>query len=386
MKLVFYYHISILVKQNKLFLPAYLGVFVSSLAKHVAELTLFMHETNQDNSADYLLEDKNISFVSLGIKTSFFNRVFFNKSILKEKMKLISDKDYLLIRSPSPLAPFFPKYSKIKVVYLIVGDYFETAKTQKITSIRSFFSKYLTFYVDILLRKQLITNHVIVNSPLIQKKYSYFLKKIDLIKTTTLTENDFYQRKDTCVGKEINILYSGRFDMSKGLLDLIEAFNIISKEMKNIKLNFVGWDEDENQSFLKKMKKLISKYDLDNMVVFHGFKKVGEELNKIYKKSDIFIITSYNEGFPRTIWEAMANSLPVISTDVGAIPMILADRKNSLLIKPKNISNIYDSIKTIITNKKLRKKIINSGYNLARTNTLENQTKMLIKFIKNKSN
>ena len=94
-----------------------------------------------------------------------------------------------------------------------------------------------------------------------------------------------------------------------------------------------------------------------------------------------------NEGFPRTIWEAMAHSMPVVATKVGSIPFFLNDNDNCLLIKPKSVKKLYNAIKKIINDKNLRKKIIKNGFKLASEQTIENRSKEMVhhlKAIKNK--
>ena len=117
---------------------------------------------------------------------------------------------------------------------------------------------------------------------------------------------------------------------------------------------------------------------IEHRVFFHGHRKNGEALNEIYRMSDIYIIPSYFEGFPRTIWEAMSNGLPVIATKVGSIPFILEERETAILIDSKNVTQIKDAIIKLITNESLRKRLILNSHMLALEHTLEKQTKLLI--------
>jgi glycosyltransferase involved in cell wall biosynthesis len=108
---------------------------------------------------------------------------------------------------------------------------------------------------------------------------------------------------------------------------------------------------------------------------------VGPELNKMYQQADLYVIPSYHEGFPRTIWEAMANSLPVIATKVGGIPTYLTHEKNAMLIEPKSVQEIVRGIKKMANDSVLRKKIIVEGFELVKSNTLEVQTKKMITIV-----
>lgn len=123
--------------------------------------------------------------------------------------------------------------------------------------------------------------------------------------------------------------------------------------------------------------------EIENNIIFHGRKKVGSELNTIYRIGDIYVIPSYHEGFPRTIWEAMANSLPVVASNVGAIPDFLTHDKNVIIINPKSANEIFEAIKRVINDNEFRENMIKEGRALAKKNTLEFQTKKLINILEN---
>ena len=109
---------------------------------------------------------------------------------------------------------------------------------------------------------------------------------------------------------------------------------------------------------------------------------MGPELNKYYQESQIYVIPSYFESFPRTIWEAFANSLPVIASDVGSIPFHTSNNENILLIQPKDVNSLKNAIKELITDKELRKKLIMNGRECVKDVTLELQSEKLISNIK----
>ena len=126
------------------------------------------------------------------------------------------------------------------------------------------------------------------------------------------------------------------------------------------------------------MNSLIHQLKLEGNVIFHGFKSVGKELNEMYRMSDIYIIPSYHEGFPRAIWEAMANSCPVISTNVGGIPETLTNGKDCILIEPHSNKEIVNAVVLLVNNMELRKSLISNGYMFAQTNTLDVQCKNMV--------
>ena len=219
---------------------------------------------------------------------------------------------------------------------------------------------------------------IIVNSPALFQKYESIALRTSQIKTTTLSAKDFFKRADTCQGNLIRLVFTGRIDLAKGLVELVSALAELNKTEVKYTLDIIGWEEQKEQPVQKQLLELAKRNGQLNQLTFHGKMSVGEELNRMYRQSDIYIIPSYHEGFPRTIWEAMANSCPVIATNVGSIPVFLENEQDAILIAPKSINQIVDAVKNLVSNSVLRKRILENGYLLAKSNTLEIQTKILV--------
>ena len=122
---------------------------------------------------------------------------------------------------------------------------------------------------------------------------------------------------------------------------------------------------------------------LSGSTQIRGKKQIGEELLAFYRAFDIFVIaTKGNEGFPRTIWEAMSQSLPVISTRVGSIPNLLVEDETAIFIDQSSPAQLAQAILRLKDEEELRKKLIRNGYALAKTNTIEIQSKKMIDIMK----
>jgi len=386
MNLAFYYHIPITIKEGGLYIPGYLGVFITSLAKEVESLYLLMHESRPGSSdveeADYQLNESNISWVTLGIKTPAWHRDLFHRIILSKAVEKIEHCDCLLVRSPSPLAPYFHYYTNnVRVIFMVVGDYREGAKHARPKSLRDWLVWKYIRYNDRLFVKAMKHTDVLVNSAQLFWKYQYLSKSIFQIRTTTLSESDFFERIDTCQNEVLQLLYTGRIDPLKGLFELIEALPLLLSRNIHAVLNIVGWEPDSSRSVENALRQKATALGVVSQVIFHGRKTVGTDLNVMYRMADIYLIPSYHEGFPRTIWEAMANSLPVIATRVGSIPDYLRDYENALLIEPRNINDIVNTILLLVNSEELRKRIIFNGQTLARENTLDKQTRILVEIL-----
>lgn len=86
-----------------------------------------------------------------------------------------------------------------------------------------------------------------------------------------------------------------------------------------------------------------------------------EQLAKIYRSSDIFIFTSWYEGFGMPPLEAMASGVPVVSTKCGGVESFIKAGYNGLLIEPGDVESLAYAIAELIKNKKLRELLAERG-------------------------
>jgi len=85
------------------------------------------------------------------------------------------------------------------------------------------------------------------------------------------------------------------------------------------------------------------------------------DASKYLKAFDIFILPSVKEGFPWVVLEAMAAEVPVVATKVGALPEIIQNGENGILIEPRNSKAIVEAINLLLGNKDLIRRISKEG-------------------------
>ena len=108
-------------------------------------------------------------------------------------------------------------------------------------------------------------------------------------------------------------------------------------------------------------------------VDFLGFQK---NPYKFISKSNIFVLSSIQEGFPTVIIEAMACGVPVISTDCKAGPNeIIENRENGLLVPVGDEKSLAEAILQLLNSKALREKFSREGRNIAEYFTIEKSVK-----------
>lgn len=80
-----------------------------------------------------------------------------------------------------------------------------------------------------------------------------------------------------------------------------------------------------------------------------------------YRRADMFLIPSHGEGFPNSMLEAMAMALPVIGTPVGAIPEVIEDGVNGLLVPVSDPDALLEATLTLAGDAALRRRMGNAN-------------------------
>ena len=133
----------------------------------------------------------------------------------------------------------------------------------------------------------------------------------------------------------------------KGHLDLIEAASLVVKQHPNVHFHIIGGDVfGETREPLLRQK--VRELNLTEYLTFHGqVNNVSDYLNEL----DIYVCASHQEAFPISILEAMAFSLPIVSTDVNGIPEAITNNVNGLLSAAKVPKSLAKNLIDLLTAK-----------------------------------
>jgi glycosyltransferase involved in cell wall biosynthesis len=140
----------------------------------------------------------------------------------------------------------------------------------------------------------------------------------------------------------VNFIMVSRIVKAKGIFEFIKAVNLLGDLKFKVKVNILGGGDD-----LIEAKDYCKLFNLSQIVKFHGW--VGnDETKRALSNSHVFVLPSYNEGFPNSILEAMAFGLPIISTDVGAISESVIDGVNGFIVNVQDPISLSTSLSRYI--------------------------------------
>ena len=174
--------------------------------------------------------------------------------------------------------------------------------------------------------------------------YEEFLKNNKKTKVVIIPNIIYLPKKKSKLNK--NLITISRLNSIKKIEDMIEIFSKIKS--KKSKLYIVG-DGDE----LEKLKKKAGDLDLTDRVIFTGY-KTKEEMEEYILDSSIFLLTSWSEGLPMVLLEAMSYGVPCIAFKTrSGVADIIDDNINGYIINDRNKEKYVEKIDELLNNKEL---------------------------------
>ncbi len=381
LRLGFHYHVPLYRDASgTLRAPGYFGRFLDSLAQQCQSLVCFMHTPRADEIArmDYVLQSPRIEWVAIGPHCSVPQRMVQARSLTRRLRERRGDLDALLIRGPSPLLPAMADAAGgLPVALLLVGDYVAGVDDSIQPRWRKELIRLWTRWNQ--RRERQIARQALtfVNSQALYDALEPTVPTLVQMQTTTISNEDFFGRADTCPSSPIHLLYTGRLTRGKGLLVMVEAVALLVAQGADVMLDLVGWEEPA-EPISAEIVETAERLGLGPRVRLHGYQPLPA-LFDFYKQADIYLLASINsEGFPRTIWEALAHSLPVVATRVGSIPATLTDGQTALLVEPRSAQALADALSRLMRDSALRQRIIAGGFKLAQGNTLNQRASDMV--------
>jgi glycosyltransferase involved in cell wall biosynthesis len=137
------------------------------------------------------------------------------------------------------------------------------------------------------------------------------------------------------------VLYVGRMDVKKGLLELVEAAASLHQERANLRVYLVGEGPDRPL--------VLSAIQANNAAgyihVLHSC--AFDEVAVWMAAADLVTLPSYMEGCPNVVLEALASGRPVVATNVGGIPEILNDTCGRL-VAPREAGALAQALASVL--------------------------------------
>lgn len=175
--------------------------------------------------------------------------------------------------------------------------------------------------------------------------------------TTPLGVNPltFLPRRPMPGNRPFQLICVGRLVPSKGQQLLIFAMHLLSLQGKNIHLKLVGDGPDRTI-----IEKQIRNLQLEKHVRLLGSLPQSAVIHE-YQQADLFVLTSFAEGVPVVLMEAMSMEIPCIAPKIHGIPELIREGTDGILFTPANVDELTNAIAAMIHHPERRERLGKSG-------------------------
>ena len=172
------------------------------------------------------------------------------------------------------------------------------------------------------------------------------------------------------------ILFFGRLNPTKGPEVLAKAGKEIVKSRKDLSVVFVGPDEGK----LQEVKEIIK--DSPQMHYIPPIKE-KEKIAEMYQSASVYVLPSYREGLPLTLFEAMACGLPIVASPVNGIPFEMENNVNGYFVDYGDVEGLKEKILKVIDDPLIHKKFSANNKNKSKGYTWDIISRRYLEVYKN---
>lgn len=173
------------------------------------------------------------------------------------------------------------------------------------------------------------------------------------------------QNKNKFNRQQPHLIVTRNLEPVYGITTAIKALSIVQKELPDIRLSIAG-SGPQNEY----LQQLVEQQNLKKNVNFTG-KLNPDEMADLYRSADVMINPTTVDNMPNSVIEALASSVPVVTTNVGGIPYIVADAKTALFCEVNNPEAMATQILRLLNDTTLYNALVVNGLNEVQKYTWE---------------
>jgi glycosyltransferase involved in cell wall biosynthesis len=182
---------------------------------------------------------------------------------------------------------------------------------------------------------------------------------IDLARFPMRTDA-YSNRNGTKAEEPVRILSVGRAVEKKGYADLLAALALLPNDL-HWQLVHIG-----GGPLISKLQRTAASWGIADRITWLGSQS-QDEVTVQYQQADFFVLASLiagngdRDGLPNVLMEAQSQGLACLSTIVSAIPELIENEINGLLVEPSNIQMLAEKLTVLIQNPKHRSALGEAG-------------------------
>ena len=359
---------------GEIYMQAASGRVAEALAKHFEKVCVCARVVHDAPPApfDFPLNAPNLELVAQPFWSATLGSLFHFFGIARSYVRTCRQADVLFVRGMCPHTPILYMCAiafRKPICHWIVGDPVSLLQTSnRKGTVPDIFALLYALQDRLFTRLgRWLTNGVLIcNGRELARAYAS-PRTIEIV-SSTIREDEFFPRTDTCQDPVVRILFVGFIRPEKGIEYLLEAVSLLKVGVP-WELEIVGPRDFPDYS--EKLDGIVRALGIRDRIHWTGYVPNGKPLFDRMRAADLFVLPTFSEGTPHVLVEARANGLPCVSTNVGGVPATVTDGYDALLVPPKDARALARAIKRVIGDARLRRTLIRNGLIAARKQTLD---------------
>ena len=280
--------------------------------------------------------------------------------VLRKMVPAVRAADLVAVYIPDPIgsaAAFVSKINRVPVLAMVIGDWEEAIRYNSQYSPSRVIKEQIARRLGNSTVK--CASLVMTQGRKLSRKYREICSSVrsDTVHSSLTAKS--YSEQSRPLQNPATILSVGGLVALKGYDNLARAVSLLCERGCNVRWICVGGGPQ-----IGALTKLVNELGLSAKVDFLGY-VVGPELLRLYRTADVFSHPSMTEGIPNVVLEAMANSLPVVASNVGGIPDVIKNGYSGILVEPKNAHALANALEQVITDTTLAASLARNAYRIA---------------------
>ncbi len=338
------------------------GIKTTGIGRYIENTIIEILKLDKINSYELIVRDEDLKRLKLKADNLAFVRTTANIFSVKEQTELLK-----IINGRKPDLVHFTNFN-YPIAYQ--GKFVITIHDLTLLHFRNLRNS-LASQAYYLLKEQVMRNVVLgrgmkkAQAILVPSEYvkedvatTFKIRRTKIKVTHEAADTDFASPRINLASIGINkpyLLYVGNAYPHKNLERLLMAFGkLITKYLLDYQLVIAG----KKDSFHQALQASVTEFKLQDRVIFPGYVS-DQELAGLYKNASLYVFPSLSEGFGLPPLEAMAHSLPVVSSNATCMPEILGDA--AMYFNPKDIEEMSQTMLAVLTDKELASSLIKKG-------------------------
>ena len=337
-------------------LVGFRGDFIKNLLKNNFEV--YTAAPNYGESTRKTLESFGAKPLTFKLQRTGLNPISDIKSI--KGLKEIINKNKIDLVFPYTIKPVVygsiaANLSNVPVISLITGLGFSFSRSTLKSKILQVATEFL-YKISIRKNKAIVFQNSDDYNLFLSRKILSKKNKVGFVDGSGVNLNEYNFRENTNSTEVISFVVIARLIKEKGIGLFLEAAKVLKNKYPKSEFHIIGTPDNSPSAI--KIDELKSLHE-SGVVIYHG---PQSNIQEHLTNRDIFVLpTYYREGVPRSILEALSVGLPVITTNTPGCKETIVNKKNGILIEPKDLDELINAMEYFLINKdKIKEMGINS--------------------------